>query len=443
MGALWSCTPRAKVRRGRGCEGERCARFGGAHALLPPSPGTPHQPATTPAASILPLWNSVALFAVAPGRSFHAIQEVAERARSPRMSIQGWFHSSAPPPDAHLATRRQLQSTEGVGDDAVAADRPFRGLRVGELTAQLDAGDASYLAPYLAPAYLDPANLTKVLAAFREDGSVQLTRFLSAPWAAALAAATAAADAADGLGGGRLPAYDAGIGNGWAAAGPAHKQRFLAFAGDGGGRAPDRPTATGRGEAFTDPAAAAPPGTPPAAAAGRLLAHLGEHLLGSAPFARWLAAATSLAPASHSSLPRRFRPGLDYTVAHCGAVTVDAQLDAVLTFTAEAGGGEGGGPRAPPDAASVWGAGEVGGYEAYLLADESGEAAEYQAGAGGDDDGGVLNVSPFANALSLVARDAGLLRFVKYVSSAAPGARWDVAAVFELADDGGASEDDA
>ena len=81
MGALWSCTPRAKVRRGRGCEGERCARFGGAHALLPPSPGTPHQPATTPAASILPLWNSVALFAVAPGRSFHAIQEVAERAR--------------------------------------------------------------------------------------------------------------------------------------------------------------------------------------------------------------------------------------------------------------------------------------------------------------------------------------------------------------------------
>lgn len=62
---------------------------------------------------------------------------------------------------------------------------------------------------------------------------------------------------------------------------------------------------------------------------------------------------------------RRFRPGLDYTVAHYGLLTRDPQMDAVLCFVAggEAGDGE------------AWESGEVGGYEAYLLADEDGEAA--------------------------------------------------------------------
>jgi len=41
-----------------------------------------------------------------------------------------------------------------------------------------------------------------------------------------------------------------------------------------------------------------------------------------------------------------------------------------------------------------------------------------------------------ANSLNLLLRDAGLMRFVKYVSAAAPGSRWDVAMEYLPEDDG-------
>ena len=37
------------------------------------------------------------------------------------------------------------------------------------------------------------------------------------------------------------------------------------------------------------------------------------------------------------------------------------------------------------------------------------------------------------NTLSLVVRDAGVMRFVKYVSAGAPGSRWDISAEFKIA----------
>jgi hypothetical protein len=52
--------------------------------------------------------------------------------------------------------------------------------------------------------------------------------------------------------------------------------------------------------------------------------------------------------------------GLDYTVAHYGMLTKDPRLDCVLTFVDDT----------TPEAAAGWEVGEVGGFEAYLLADE-------------------------------------------------------------------------
>ena len=82
----------------------------------------------------------------------------------------------------------------------------------------------------------------------------------------------------------------------------------------------------------------------------------------------------------------------------------------------------------------------MGGYEAYLLADDAGDAAEYEGGTGDDGGGCVVNVAPSPNALSLVLRDEGLLRFVKCVSMAAPGSRWDVGCVY-VPDEGATSEE--
>ena len=52
----------------------------------------------------------------------------------------------------------------------------------------------------------------------------------------------------------------------------------------------------------------------------------------------------------------------------------------------------------------------------------------------------MLNVSATPNSLNLVLRDEGLMRFVKYVSAAAPSSRWDVAAEYRPEDN---SDDDA
>ena len=52
------------------------------------------------------------------------------------------------------------------------------------------------------------------------------------------------------------------------------------------------------------------------------------------------------------------------------------------------------------------------------------------------DESGVINVPAASNSLNLLLRDAGLMRFVKYVSADAPGSRWDVAMEYLPEDDG-------
>ena len=114
MAARWSCTPRERVS---GCCKSGAAEEGGAGwaaggetgagpgpglsrlscmpgagrqaaapysqshtpVRLPPArpvlvAGTPHQPGVVPTATVLPIFNSMALFKVQPGRSFHSIQ---------------------------------------------------------------------------------------------------------------------------------------------------------------------------------------------------------------------------------------------------------------------------------------------------------------------------------------------------------------------------------
>ena len=49
-----------------------------------------------------------------------------------------------------------------------------------------------------------------------------------------------------------------------------------------------------------------------------------------------------------------------------------------------------------------------------------------------DDDGTLLTVQPGFNRLLLVLRDEGVMRFVKYVSAAAQGSRWDICGEYEV-----------
>jgi hypothetical protein len=235
--------------------------------------------------------------------------------------------------------------------------------------------------------------------------------------------AVSAADAADKLGRGQVPSYEAGMCGGWQAVGPCHKQRYLRYD-------PASTTSSGDAAAGGEAGSSSGSGNATGAAAGALLAQIRDELFTSAAFARllnkvWGGAAAAVVlgalvlmvqllsfcalhvlasanlnapfcsvliaptpplcpglartPPVHSlqlttigllgqqAEVRRFRPGLDYTVAHYGVLTKDPQLDAVLCFVTELAG---------TDDKEVWDGGEVGGFEAYLLADEDGEAAE-------------------------------------------------------------------
>ena len=64
---------------------------GGALELFPLVDGRLGEPAFNPSASLLPRFNSMAMFTVLPGRSFHSVQEVFSE-NKPRLSISGWYH---------------------------------------------------------------------------------------------------------------------------------------------------------------------------------------------------------------------------------------------------------------------------------------------------------------------------------------------------------------
>ncbi|GFR40250.1 hypothetical protein Agub_g822 [Astrephomene gubernaculifera] len=377
---------------------------GGALELFPLVEGQEHTPAPDPTLAHLPSFNTMAMFTVTPGVSFHSVQEVFSPDK-PRMSISGWYHAAAPPQDADKASLKQLQMR--AGEDAAGGHEPVQG---GE--GPLSDDDLALLVRYVNPVYLAEASWPKIRERFAEEGSVQLHNFLKRGLAEQIMAACVAEDKADKLGNKQLPAYPAGVRDGWAPVGPPHKQRYLRYS---------PPTTIAGGEA---PPAAAATSEGAAAGAGSLLHTVRRELLGSGAFCRLLKAITSVTMLGQTGEVRRFRPGMDYTVAHYGILTTDPRLDVVLTFVDDA----------TDEAAAAWQAGEVGGFEAYLLADEEDAAEVYRVNADAEESG-VLNVNAAANTLNLVLRDEGLMRFVKYVSFAAPGSRWDVAMEYVPEDD--------
>jgi len=435
---------------------------GGALELYPVvSPGTPD---VVPTVSLLPKWNSMAFFTVQPGYSFHAVQEVFAEAK-PRLSISGWYHAATAPEGNENATLTQLKrrrdSEKGTDEDigafvpfpsaieaviAAAAEASAEATGGGEREGGAsdddeplgpDADDLAFLAGWVNPLYLDPTNVAQIREKMEEDSSVDMREFLRPEIAAAIRKATRREDEKNKLGRGRVPARDAGIGEGWHCVGPTHKQRFMKY--DGAVSNALRGYCVGRADSKgkAPVSSVEAPKTLEDESAGGLLKTLSEELFASEPFARLLTALTGLRPTAHSCEQRRFRPGLDYTVAHHGILTLDPRLDATMCFVDDEG----------DENMSAWDFGEVGGFECYIAADEEGDAADaatdevYDArGEAEEDEDELLSLHATFNTLSLVHRDEGLMRFVKYVSHLAPSSRWDVAAQYTV--EGVADSDD-
>jgi prolyl 3-hydroxylase /prolyl 3,4-dihydroxylase len=400
-------------------------------------------PATVPCQFILPVCNTLAFFVVEPGCSFHAVQEVfGDR---PRLSLQGWYHASTAPKNMEFATLQRLKSYQNPRvvreEDTEGPFSPITYPSVGALAVAVDSSDILpesdllFLRRYIQEPYLTNDGILEIRAKFEQDSSVELRNFLLENWEQRLSKLTMVADSiyvekqdsiVRRINPTSLVYYQWGVSDRWTTIGPAHKQRFLEY----------------HATASTD---VTPPNDHHVVAgdkAGKILYQdVRCQLLQSPVFGKYLSLLTSLgAPTAYRGRVRRFRPGRDYTVAHFGLLTQRSVLDATLCFVNVD-------PNHAEDFAELWQSGDCGGFECYIAADDEEDdpksaADEYNA----DDDTELLSVSAGNNTLSLVYRDPGTMRFVKYVGSKAPGSRWDIAMEYEVPNvddhDDGLDDDD-
>ncbi|KAJ3014218.1 hypothetical protein HKX48_005285 [Thoreauomyces humboldtii] len=385
--------------------------YGGALELYPV--GRKGTPAVAPTVSIPPQWNQFVMFTVQPGHSFHSVEEVV--VDKARLSISGWFHVPQAGEEGHDQKKENAEQKDLDGEAAAQAslDQLQAGIDiefqkydeeasavVGEPSVdELSKEDIAELAKWINPTYLAERNLEQVSAKFTEESSIQLVDFLHKDLASKFQAALTESDEACGLDTPAMPPHGTGESTAWKVAGPPHKLRYVAL----------EPGVT---STSTEPSAA-------------LFADLTNNLFASPAFRRWLAHIAQVTPTSRRGLARRFRPGLDYTLAWSHTARL---LDATLCLA----------PRVTPQAGKLWDSDEVGGYEAYMAPGDEEDAAVYKQM---DDDGALLTVSAGWNVLTLVLRDDGLMRFIKYVSARAPASRWDVAYEYELPDEPEEDED--
>jgi len=432
---------------------------------------------------IPPAWNQLSFFAVQPGESFHDVEEVYRRAQGEsaeddggrfRMAISGWFHIPQPGEEGYepgleerLAEKSSLQQLQGRADEFdepqnVWIDSEVKGLpAVGgdkDHKEDLTEKDLEFLLQYLTPNYLTPDTVEELNELFAEESMLQLSNFLNQKFSDRLREQL---EDKDGIT--RSPEFKTSR--------PPHKHRYQYLQPSEDQRAGD----------------------------SMPYEQLLNDLLPSLPFRKWLSLATGLALKKCSVLARQFRKSLDYQLAQ-SYEGEDPQLEYTLSITPtrgwgadeQADGEDGGADGVASGGAPLNGKGKdvqpqegevdgdnVGGYELYMAGDDAdsddegsddgvdipanagkpshtqsatgagdrrsakrqqpkkADPAVYQAAADEDEDDGILISNPASwNTMSIVLRDKGTLKFVKYVSQAAEGDRWDLTGCVEVVDEG-------
>lgn len=405
-----------------------------------------------------PAWNQLSFFAVQPGESFHDVEEVYHAANKAeleadggriRMAISGWFHIPQIGEEGYVAGAEekaaaksglmQLQGNPDQYDRPAARPVEVKKEEIKEAGETFSAEDLEFLIKYISPTYLTPDTLERVSDHFDENSSITLPDILHPKFAAKLRAYVEAQEA---LG---LSESSAEIEKtAWKVARPPHKHRFVYLQpGESKGKKDDNP-----------------------------IRELIEVLLPSRQFRAWLQLATKSVVESHDFVARRFRKGRDYTLAtgHEGMPRLEMNIGCTTTGgwgdveEEEDGEGESGEdseastvvdePRGKKNGKAN-GKGkskdvpakkngkkeveleeeeveEVGGHEVYMAGDgdDDEDAAVYKSS--GDEDNILFFQAAAWNKMTLVLRDSGTLRFVKYVSKSAKGDRWDISGTFEI-----------
>ncbi|PNY29140.1 Prolyl 3,4-dihydroxylase ofd1 [Tolypocladium capitatum] len=386
--------------------------------------------------AIPPAWNQLSFFAVQPGESFHDVEEVYHPAttapqdkdgRRVRMAISGWFHVPQVGEDGYVegeeeenaknSSLMQLQGNPAQYDMPQA--RPVKVDNPKGNRDEFGEADLEFLLKYIAPTYLTPDTLEQISDHFEESSSITLANILSRKFAQRLKDYVTAQEKQ------ALPEDSASIEekSAWKVAKPPHKHRYLYQHPS----APDQLRTSQEESPITE---------------------LLDILLPSRQFRHWLQVATNCAVESSDVVARRFRRGKDYTLAtgHDGKPCLELNLgitptsgwgdeDEAETDKKPNTNGNGKGKARAKAKAEETAEGEgddVGGHEVYMAGDDDAneDAAVYKSS--GDDDNILFFQAAAWNKLTIVLRDSGTLKFVKYVSMRAKGDRWDISGVFEV-----------
>ncbi|KAI3480742.1 hypothetical protein L1887_57008 [Cichorium endivia] len=455
--------------------------WGGALELYPvKTKGTPDD---VPSKIIPPRWNQFTFFTVQPGHSFHSVEEVVHPSQS-RLSISGWFHRPQEGEEGFTTedekkeaeVEKEMSSLESLSakENAKRFEEYPESFAPPLPGSPLSQAEKKFLIQFLNPAYLVDKTQEQLFEQFGDDSHVLLSDILRKEIAQPIEKALRSADARDGFQ--------------WPSDGPSpvppHKQRYAVLA--------DQATPAKASEIASQQAQVP---NPLPTDASELLRLLSTVLFPSDAFRHFLANISQLVPLGARPVEaRRFRPGLDYTLARSDP---EAVLDVTLNLTPDvvkpsldeerkAGprglAGKAKKPKTAPASAAAngllskkeakdlqarWESGDIGGWECYMAPHEGEEdPAVYQSGNSGkkkeadndeemkdagedeeeeivemieddgeddeDFDGVLLNLTPSFNTLSVVLRDEGVMRFVKYLAASAGGSRWDVIGEFEI-----------
>ncbi|KAL6817074.1 Oxoglutarate and iron-dependent oxygenase degradation C-term domain-containing protein [Trichoderma sp. SZMC 28015] len=391
---------------------------------------------------IPPAWNQLSFFAVQPGESFHDVEEVyhaetkeqlEKEGGRVRMAISGWFHIPQIGEDGYIEGEEernaknsglmQLQGNPAQYDAPQAQPVKVEDAKGSE--AEFEEADLEFLLQYIAPTYLTPDTLEQVSEHFEENSSITLGDVLSKKFSKRLKDYIEAQEKAN------LPEESSAIEKStlWKVSKPPHKHRYLY----------QQPSASSKSRKSAEESP---------------ISELLDKLFPSRQFRNWLQVATGCTIESHDVMARRFRRGMDYTLAtgHEGKPRLELNLgltpttgwgdvaddeedeEAQAEKEAKTNGknkkkGKGKAKAVEEPEKEVV---EVGGHEVYMAGDDDSneDAAVYKSS--GDDDNILFFQAAAWNKMTLVLRDSGALKFVKYVSKKANGDRWDISGVFEV-----------
>lgn len=440
-------------------------RNGGALRLYPTI--KPNVPAQDWTLVVPPAWNQFAFFTVLPGLSFHDVEEVF--VDKERMSVQGWFHIPQAGEPGYIegeqedteakSTLQMLESDEIQEYDfpkrnysPVTVDNSKKDLAKAKLEddiegSPLDEQDFEYLSQFMNPTLLKAPSIKMLSQYFCDESALEIRDFLNADYARLVKRLIDSVDA-------DLPAVpktskDVEDLPFWKLAGPPHKMRYMYM--DGRETYADETAVKSGSNSSTDALFQNMMHTRHGTADEKL-AQLAT-MFQSPQFLSWLVLVSSLDPIAQRVLVRRFRPALDYTLATTNTgqsqETSTLILEATLCMTPTKG----------------WANGELGGYELAMLAEDDVAAgfdpAVYRGSSSStattpmspstsiqktpkenaskatDDDAVLLTTQADWNVLSLMVRDEGILKFVKYVSGNAPGSRWDISCEWTVENEDG------